>query len=321
MLVLMDMKNRIQLLLINSLILLIIAAIDYITTSNIKITAFYLVPIFIATYYYNSIYGTIFALISVIINFAIGYCERLSIDLLIIVNNSMLFVVYLIVIYLVGQLRKKNVMIERTLNEKEIIIGDIHHRMKNQIASLLSIITMSGSASQDDIIMKLSGRLNTYLLLYNNLTYDNKSQSMINVNKYLHEIADYIVKFKSDSVESISVTINGGNFFLNNKTIITIGLIINELMTNSLKHAFAGSNNGSIAIKVSKENENTIIVIYRDDGPGFNFIKDTSDSKLGMLMIRSLIEQLNGSFDYSREDGSEFIMKFSGLHINDLPLP
>ncbi len=310
------MKRKVVLILLNIALILSIGVIDYLTTSSIKIIVAYLIPIFISTYFINFKYGALFSACAVIIDGIIEYGEKSSVDSVLMINSITLLCVYMVVLYLVNSLRKNTSTIENNLEEKENILRDIHHRMKNQISSLLSIINLSDQIESKTKLSDLSGRLHTYLLLYENLCYDNKSQSRIHLRKYLDEIAGYIIQSQYGGTHQILYSMEGGDFFLENKIIVSIGLIVNELMTNSIKHAFEDEFTGSIKINIRNDGD-TLIMDYYDSGSGFDYSPDEPGKKLGIIMITSLVKQLNGTIEYSKEEGSRFILTFHNMNIHD----
>jgi two-component sensor histidine kinase len=305
-------------IIISCLIIALIGLIDYLTTSQIKIIAFYLIPVFISTYYVGVGLGLAFALIAVIFNFSIEYWEGFSTDSIIIINNAVLFALYGVVVGLVNRMRRQNLVITASLREKEIILREIHHRMKNQIASLLSIVSLSESGNADQIIEALSGRLNAYMMLYANLCYDSASQTRIHVCRYFNQIAEYILHSRRDEAADIACSITGGDFYLDNHVMITLGLIVNELLTNSLKHAF-GAGSGSVYLDVRTENSSRLVLRYRDSGPGFDARQARPGRGIGMMMIESLVARLHGTLEYSRSRGSEFILVFRDVELYDAP--
>jgi len=307
-------KKKLPLLIgANLLIITIIGYIDYLTSSSIKIIAFYLIPILFVTYYGNVTWGILFSVLSIFFSMYVDYSEYAAVDNYLIINDVMLIIVYLIIVYLVNILRNRNALIKQNLNEKEIILRDIHHRMKNQMASLLAIINNAGNEDIEKTSVVLSGRIHTYLHLYEYLSYDSLSQTRIIVRNYIEEITKYIVKSLGTAAIPISIIINDGNFEIDNKQMVSIGLIINELVTNSLKYAFTDSRQGSITIDISRHENSRLELVYRDSGQGFDFRTERKRRKFGLQLVEIQTSQLNGSMHYSANHGSEYTFIFHGI--------
>jgi two-component system, sensor histidine kinase PdtaS len=309
----LDLKNRVLLVAVNIVIILGIGIVDYITTSKVRIIALYLIPIFITSYFVRMRWGVLFSTMAVAFIVIIEYIEISTLNLYILVNSIMLLAVYIVVVYLTCKFRDNNRLIQKNLSEKEMIIRDIHHRMKNQMSSLLSLVNLGNSTDPGSVISRVSGRIHTHLLLYEHLSYDRRSQASVNVYGYLNEIAGYIVKTMVSEPMHIDVAVRGGDFFLNNKTVIDMGLIVNELMTNSMKYAFTGRPGGSIEIEVTTQARDQLVLSYRDDGPGFEYSPEETEHSLGLMIIRALTGQLNGTIDYSNAGGSRYTITLSGV--------
>ncbi len=311
-------KKKLPLLIgANLLIIAIIGYIDYLTSSSIKIIAFYLIPIFFVTYYGNFTWGILFSVLSIFFNFFTDYSEYAAVDKNIIINNAMLIIVYLAIVYLVKLLKKNNESIKQNLYEKEIILRDIHHRMKNQMASLLAIINNAGDEDNKKTSIDLSGRIHTYLHLYEYLSYDSMSQTRINVHYYIEEITKYIIKSFGIPDVAISIDISGGDFEIDNKQMVAIGLIINELMTNSMKYAFIESQKGSITIDIARHENSRLELVYRDSGRGYDFQAARAKKRFGLNLVEIQTGQLNGTMHYSAGHGSEFTFIFREIPMYD----
>ncbi len=307
-------KKKLPLLLgANLLIITIIGYIDYLTSSSIKIIAFYLIPILFVTYYGNVAWGIFFSVLSIFFSMYVDYSGYASVNKNSIINNIMLSIVYLIIVYLVNILRNNNELIKQNLNEKEIILRDIHHRMKNQMSSLLAIINTAGNEDIEKTSIDLSGRIHTYLHLYEYLSYDSLSQTRIIVRNYIEEITKHIVKSMGTTVIPVSIIVNDGNFEIDNKQMVAIGLIINELVTNSLKYAFIESRQGSITIDIARHEDSRLELVYRDSGRGFDFKAERTKRKFGLELVAIQTSQLNGSMHYSANHGSEYTFIFHAI--------
>lgn len=267
------------------------------------------------------------------------------------VGISTLAILLCIVIY--GRLRQKgkneqilglkNENIERQyitlqqINEyNEILLREIHHRVKNNLQIISSLFSIQAGNIQYpeviNLIEKTKSRLKTISIIHNTL-YSQKSLSKIKISDFIKEIGESlfeIYNIESTLLDSLKLEIKGDNIYLNAQTSLPIGLVTNELITNSLKYAFVGnavstsSNTSSqavpdinvlekektshnITISVEKVSLNEFALIYADSGPGLQEDIDVQTSQtIGLRLIRGLLQQLNGSIEYKKNASSHY---------------
>jgi PAS domain S-box-containing protein len=209
-----------------------------------------------------------------------------------------------------SQLEVKNQELKKALKTKEFYIREIHHRVKNSLQLLLSIVsiqnTSNKSYSAEEIIEGVSNRIRTISSLHDAL-YQKTDKDTVELKEYLDNT------FRS-AVSTISQNINfeviGDDINLNIESCTHLGLVFNELITNSMKHAWPEGNKENKIINITtKLNGNNCNLIYKDNGIGFQ-LKHDSDG-LGKLLIPLLIEQqLNGSILESDDLGYKNEMTF-----------
>lgn len=283
-----------------------ISLIDFYTTSLVKVNVLYFFPIYISTYYLGTLWGIVFALGSILSNILIIIIEDTAITGLVVFNNIMQLSAYLVVVYLIFQIRKKRDIIHQNLIQKEIIIKDIHHRMKNQMSSLLSLISLS-NINKNEQIQSVYNRISSYHLLYDSLCYHSNDQDKIFVKTYIKSLVNNIRMLMMPADNNIEFIINDCDILLNNKLLINFGLIINEMITNSIKHAYKEKKDGKIIISMSANEHNIITLHYQDDGSGFE-TKEAVNTSLGLLIINSLVKQMRGTLKFSNKNGTEYII-------------
>lgn len=282
-----------------------ISLIDYYTTSQTKVIVLYFFPIYIATYYLSTLWGIVFALGSILSNILIIFFEDTPITSLIVFNNVMQLSAYLVVVYLIFQIRKKQDIIHQNLIQKEIIIKDIHHRMKNQMSSLLSLISLS-NINRNEHIQSVYNRISSYHLLYDSLCYHSNDQDKIYVKTYIESLVNNIRMSMMPADNNIDFVINDCDIMLDNKLLINFGLIINEMITNSIKHAYKEKKDGKIIISMSAKEHTIITLHYQDDGSGFEMTEEAVNTSLGLLIINSLVKQMRGTLNFSNRNGTEY---------------
>ena len=208
--------------------------------------------------------------------------------------------------------------IQKSLKEKEILLREIHHRVKNNlqiISSMLNLQEEKIKNPQDKMLFLESiNRINSMALIHE-LLYNSEDLSSIDMQIYF---ADLISNIKSTLVISskpINIVFNIEEVCLNINIAVPLGLISNELLTNSFKHAFSGIENPKIEITMQIENGDSLYLKIEDNGTGFKTTRDLGKpDTLGFELVNALTQQINGSYDVNKNNGGlEFI-----FHI---PLP
>ncbi len=211
-------------------------------------------------------------------------------------------------------LAAKNTEIEEQNKEKEMLLKEIHHRVKNNlqiISSLLSMQTRTLSDSKTIDAMKESqSRVKTMALIHEKLyQYDNLAR--INMNEYMRQLSDFLSQtYRSE--KDIKVIIESENINLDIDTAVPLGLITNELLSNALKYAFADMDQGQVTIKLIKDSAGAYVLTISDSGKGLAADMDIEKSKsLGLKLVRTLTRQINGNLSISSNPGATFSIVFS----------
>jgi PAS domain S-box-containing protein len=204
---------------------------------------------------------------------------------------------------------------ELSLKEKEILLREVHHRVKNNMQVISSILNLQSSYVSDDYALTLlkesQNRIKTMAYIHESL-YQNKSFTSVNFSQYVHTLINNIVQSYSYSADKIKVDLNVEEVSLSLDSSIPAGLIINELVTNSIKHAFPGQRQGVISFNLRCEN-NLVFFELKDDGVGFApGIDFRNTHSLGLQLVNTLIEQIdaNLTFNSGRDTGTEVVVSF-----------
>lgn len=215
----------------------------------------------------------------------------------------------------VSERRKAEEKIKSSLKEKEIILKEIHHRVKNNLQVISSIFYLQAEKVNDprlsEIINECKDRVRSMSIIHENF-YQSDDLTRIDFGQYLKNLLTNLVLSYGINTEKIGIELNVKNTFLSIDIAIPCGLLINELISNALKHAFPGETTGKISIEMySTDNVNFTLKI-KDDGIG---IPESIDFKntdtLGMELITTLTSQLEGTIELNRSEGTEFIIKFA----------
>jgi PAS domain S-box-containing protein len=205
--------------------------------------------------------------------------------------------------------------IKNSLKEKEVLLREVYHRVKNNMQIITSLLKLQSRYVKEgeyrEMFRESLDRIKSMSLVHEKL-YQSKDLSTIDFKEYLNEIARGLFLSYGANEGKISLVMNINNISLDINTAIPCGLIINELVTNSLKHAFPDGKDGEIKIAIHSMNENTIELVVGDNGAGISEDLDFKKTEsLGLQLVTMLAEnQLHGEIILDRSKGTEFTITF-----------
>lgn len=203
--------------------------------------------------------------------------------------------------------------IRDSLKEKEVLLKEVHHRVKNNLQVISSILSLQSSFVQDDstleILQESQNRIKSMSYIHETL-YRTTDFSSIEFTDYIRNIARNLVHTYSFTSGEVELRTEFDEIFLSLDQAIPSGLIINELVSNALKYAFEGVENPTLTIRI-KEEKGKIILLIADNGIGLpeNFRYEEADS-LGVQLVYTLVEQLDGTIEVQTEAGTRFLITF-----------
>ena len=207
--------------------------------------------------------------------------------------------------------------IKDSLREKEALLKEIHHRVKNNMQIISSLLSLQSRYIKDKesfgVFKESQNRVKSMAMIHERL-YNSKGLAKIDFTEYINDLVSDL--FSSYGVDNdIKVEMDTDSIFLNVDTSIPCGLIINELVTNSLKYAFKNVNNAEnrIYIKLHRKNKNILLVVG-DNGIGLPEDLDLEHSEtLGLRLVKTLADQLNGTIEVRSTFGTEFRINFEQI--------
>lgn len=208
--------------------------------------------------------------------------------------------------------KKSEESIKQSLEEKEVLLKEVHHRVKNNLQIISSILNLQSSTVSDkqtlDLLKNSQDRIRSMSLIHE-LLYQTKDFSTINFSEYIRSIATNLFQSYNQN-KLINLTLELSPVSLDLDSAIPCGLIINELITNSLKYAYPNSENGAIKIHLSQEKD-IVILIIEDNGKGFPSAIDFRETEsLGMQLVVSLTDQIDGEIKMDNSKGTKFEIQF-----------
>ncbi|MGB9978104.1 histidine kinase dimerization/phosphoacceptor domain -containing protein [Methanobacterium sp.] len=206
--------------------------------------------------------------------------------------------------------------LKNSLKEKELLLMEIHHRVKNNLQVISSLLDIQANYVEDkeaiNVLQESKNRVRSMAMIHGML-YQSHDLASINFSNYIKNlIQDLLHSYGANS--DIKLIVDAKQVFLNIETAIPCGLILSELVSNSLKYAFPDDNGGEILISVNSYNDEFELIIS-DNGIGFPENLDFKDlnKSLGLRLVNSLVEQLDGSIELDKSEGTKFIIKFKEL--------
>ncbi|MBA3679723.1 MAG: PAS domain S-box protein [Bacteroidetes bacterium] len=205
--------------------------------------------------------------------------------------------------------------VEQSLKEKDVLLKEVHHRVKNNMQIISSILNLQSSYVTDNYTLALlkesQNRIKTMAYIHESL-YQNKSFTSVNFSEYIQTLSKNIIQSYVLSSEKVELILNLEKINLNLDVSIPAGLIINELITNAIKHAFPDAKKGKVCLNLKSESNNIYLEVT-DNGVGIPPGVDYNNTNtLGLQLVNTLIDQLDGEINFKSEKdkGTEVLIKF-----------
>jgi two-component sensor histidine kinase/PAS domain-containing protein len=204
--------------------------------------------------------------------------------------------------------------IKASLKEKEVLLKEIHHRVKNNMQIISSMLGLQSNTVMDekfnDMLRDSQNRIKSMALIHEKL-YQSQNMANVNFEEYINSLVINLYSSYNINRNKINLNIDICDVIFNIDTAIPLGLIINEIISNSLKHAFPDGRNGEIYLRLSKTTDNKYELVIKDNGVGIPSNVDANTTKtLGLKLIYALIEQIDGSISVDKIEGSCYFIEF-----------
>ncbi len=220
----------------------------------------------------------------------------------------------------ISESKKAEEKIQQSLKEKEVLLKEVHHRVKNNLQIILSILNLQYSNIADkktlDLLRDIRGRIKAMSFIHE-LLYQTSDFSRINFSEYISNITSNLMYSYAQN-KTVDLKLNVGTVFLDLDRAIPCGLIINEIVTNALKYAFINTPKGErypkkweVSISL-KQSDKVIQLVIEDNGKGFpNNIDYKNTESLGMQLVVALVQQLKGTILLDNSEGTKYTIRFS----------
>ena len=250
--------------------------------------------------------------------------EKTKLYAIIAILASVLLIITLFVLNKIKKqsklLKEKNTIINKTLKEKELLVKEVHHRVKNNFQIVSSLLELQTRGIEDEKALELANegknRVKSMALIHQKL-YQNED-GLINFDEYIKLLVKELSSLYSNK-NNVNTTISSNNMNFDVDTAIPLGLIINEIITNSYKYAFKNKKENKLSISINKESSENYKLVIEDNGPGLENSFDVKKAKsLGLRLVNRLVKQLHGSLNQTNTNGAKFEIYFKDTNTRQL---
>lgn len=202
--------------------------------------------------------------------------------------------------------------VKSLLLEKELILREVHHRIKNNMNTVSSLLMIEADGQGDKRVKQILagsiGRIKSMMVLYDKL-YRSEHGDVISMKEYLSSLIDEIVEIMPRKWP-VKVQKNISGVMINARILSSLGIILNELITNTLKHAFPNTNDGEISIMTESQGD-LVSLIFRDNGVGLpESVTFENPGGFGLQLVSLMVKQIKGTIVVDRNGGTKYIITF-----------
>jgi len=218
----------------------------------------------------------------------------------------------------VSERKKAEERILDSLREKDVLLREIHHRVKNNMQIISSLLSLQSQKFQGlevvEAFRESQDRIRSMALVHEKL-YQTRDLSRIDFSDYAKSLTSFLFKtYKTDETR-IALKLDLDKVFLDINAAVPCGLILNELVLNALKHAFPDERKGKVTVELRESEAGTVRLTVRDDGVGFPEGIDIAQADtMGLQIVSLLTEQLDGRVEVKRDGGTAFSVSFKVPH-------
>ena len=204
--------------------------------------------------------------------------------------------------------------ITASLREKEVLLKEIHHRVKNNLQIISSLLSLQAGQIEDGQVHEMfdvsQSRVRTMALLHEKL-YQSGDLARVDFAEYIKSLVGFLFRSYGSQARGVTPQLDIADLHLGLDTAIPCGLVINELVSNALKHAFTDRSGGEIRVALHTDEERLILLEISDNGGGFPEDVDFRNTEsLGLQLVVTLADQLGGEIDLDRSEGTTFRLTF-----------
>lgn len=201
-----------------------------------------------------------------------------------------------------------------SLREKETLLKEVHHRVKNNLQAMSGILDLQSAYIKDEQIVNLfrisRSRIHTMALLHEKL-YQGEDQTRVNLRDYITDLTSYLVNTMQTEGKTVRINTFIDEITLNLDTTVPCGLIVTELVSNALKYGYPEGRSGEVRVEITRAEGKSYRLIVSDDGIGLPEDLDFENlPSLGLQLVNALVQQLSGTLDVSLDEGTTYKILF-----------
>jgi PAS domain S-box-containing protein len=205
--------------------------------------------------------------------------------------------------------------IKASLEEKVILLKEIHHRVKNNLQVISSLLNLQARTVEDpetlEVLRDSRNRVRSMALIHEKI-YRSHDLAKVDFADYIQNLASFLIRSYRSQSASVALTVDADGVFLAIDIAVPCGLIINELISNALKHAFADGRTGEIQVTLRPNGNQHMTLTVSDNGVGFPAELDFRETdSLGLQLVNTLVRQIDGTIELHRDGGTRFEIAFA----------
>jgi PAS domain S-box-containing protein len=205
--------------------------------------------------------------------------------------------------------------IQASLEEKVVLLQEIHHRVKNNLQVISSLLNLQARGIDDDrtleVLQESQNRVRSMALIHEKL-YRTEDLSRIDLGEYVESLTAYLARSYAKRAGSADIRVDAERVLLEIDAAVPCGLIVNELVSNALKHAFSDGRRGQIEVGIHADGDRLVHLSVGDNGVGFPSEVDFRHStSLGLQLVNTLVAQLEGTIELDTTQGTAFAITFA----------
>jgi len=208
----------------------------------------------------------------------------------------------------------RTIDLKKAVHDKELLLSEVHHRVKNNLQVISGLLELQKDNLKDEATRKAfsegQSRVNSIALIHHNL-YQNEDPGNIEFSSFVNDLSSKVGELFANQNRKVQFDLVQEEHYLSIDVAVPLGLIVNELLTNSYKYAMSDKQENKIQIKIAKLNDEEYQLTYRDNGPGLtDDVNFETTSTLGLRLVNGLSKQIRGSAKYYFDKGSMFVINF-----------
>ena len=214
-----------------------------------------------------------------------------------------------------GELRATNRALQRENREKEVLLQEVHHRVKNNLQFVSSLLALQAQTTEDQRTLELfedsRNRVRSMALIHEKI-YQSGQLARIDLRSYIRDLVDGLFGSYSARSEDINLELHADDISVSVDTAIPCGLLVSELVSNALKHAVPADGRGEISIDLRAAAGDEIVLRIQDNGIGLPGEVDVQNPKtLGLKLVHGWVNQLRGTVEHDHKGGATFRIRFT----------